>query len=262
MKVIVTDLDGTLLTDEKKISEFNIEILNRVSKEKNIELIVASGRDIYSIKDITKNLNIEYYICFNGAKIYREEELIYKESVSEEICEDILKEGMRLGLEFSATSQNEIHYTKMDNEYTRLTYGKDNLKFFPLKKIEDIKRRKFEKMVFVGEEKELEILRQYANKKYGDKINIFYSGSKVIDIVNKNCSKGMALKKIIQDLNISSSEVMAFGDNENDISMLDVAGHPVIMENARTELKKGKYHKTLTNNDDGVGKYIEKFLIK
>ena len=52
MKLIVTDLDGTLLSDEKKVSEYNIEILNRAVKEKEIELVVASGRDIYSIKKL------------------------------------------------------------------------------------------------------------------------------------------------------------------------------------------------------------------
>lgn len=62
MKLIVTDLDGTLLSDEKKVSEYNIEILNRAVKEKEIELVVASGRDIYSIKNLTKDLKIKYYI--------------------------------------------------------------------------------------------------------------------------------------------------------------------------------------------------------
>ena len=59
MKLIVTDLDGTLLSDEKKVSEYNIEILNRAVKEKEIELVVASGRDIYSIKNLTKDLKIK-----------------------------------------------------------------------------------------------------------------------------------------------------------------------------------------------------------
>ena len=83
MKLIVTDLDGTLLSDEKKVSEYNIEILNRAVKEKEIELVVASGRDIYSIKNLTKDLKIKYYICFNGAKIYNDDKLIYKEAIDE-----------------------------------------------------------------------------------------------------------------------------------------------------------------------------------
>lgn len=166
MKLIVTDLDGTLLSDEKKVSEYNIEILNRAVKEKEIELVVASGRDIYSIKNLTKDLKIKYYICFNGAKIYNDDKLIYKEAIDEKICEDILKKGMELNLKFSATSENEIHYTKMDNEYTRLENGKDKLKFFYLKSKEDIKQRNFEKIVFVGIEEELIHLRNYIEEKY------------------------------------------------------------------------------------------------
>ena len=256
MKLIVTDLDGTLLSDEKKVSEYNIEILNRAVKEKEIELVVASGRDIYSIKNLTKDLKIKYYICFNGAKIYNDDKLIYKEAIDEKICEDILKKGMELNLKFSATSENEIHYTKMDNEYTRLENGKDKLKFFYLKSKEDIKQRNFEKIVFVGIEEELIHLRNYIEEKYGDKANIFYSGSGVLDIVNNKCSKGTAVGKIATLLNIDKSKIIAFGDNENDVSMLELVGHPVIMENSRKDLKKKKYNKTVSNNNDGVGKYI------
>ncbi len=256
MKLIVTDLDGTLLSDEKKVSEYNIEILNRAVKEKEIELVVASGRDIYSIKNLTKDLKIKCYICFNGAKIYNDDKLIYKEAIDEKICEDILKKGMELNLKFSATSENEIHYTKMDNEYTRLENGKDKLKSFYLKSKEDIKQRNFEKIVFVGLEVELTQLRNYVEKKYGNKVNTFYSGSGVLDIVNKKCSKGTAVEEIATLLNIDKSKIIAFGDNENDISMLELVGHPVIMENSREDLKKKKYYKTVSNNNDGVGKYI------
>lgn len=256
MKLIVTDLDGTLLSDEKRVSEYNIEILNRAVKEKDIELVVASGRDVYSIKNITKDLKVRYYICFNGAKIYNEDELIYREALDGEICEDILRKGMKLNLKFSATSENEIHYTKMDNEYTRLESEKDKLKFFFLKGKEDIKKRNFEKIVFVGMEEELIQLRNYVEEKYGDRVNIFYSGSGVLDIVNKECSKGAAVGKIATLLNIDKSKIIAFGDNENDVSMLELVGHPVIMENSREDLKKKKYNKTVSNNSDGVGKYI------
>ena len=177
-------------------------------------------------------------MCLNGAKIYNDDKLIYKEAIDEKICEDILKKGMELNLKFSATSENEIHYTKMDNEYTRLENGKDKLKFFYLKSKEDIKQRNFEKIVFVGIEEELIHLRNYIEEKYGDKANIFYSGSGVLDIVNKKCSKGTAVGKIATLLNIDKSKIIAFGDNENDVSMLELVGHPVIMENSRKDLKK------------------------
>lgn len=190
MKIIVTDLDGTLLSDKKEVSEFNKNIINRAIEEKNMDLVIASGRDIYSIKNITKDLKVKYYICFNGAKIYRENKMLSRESIDEKIGEDILKEGMKLGLEFSATAGEEIHYTKMDNEYTRLNQEKDKLYFFNLKDLKDIKRRKFEKIVFVGEEDELIKLRDYIEKNYNNDVNVFYSGKGVMDIVNKNCSKG------------------------------------------------------------------------
>ena len=84
MKLIAMDLDGTLLTKNKRVSDFNRDILNKKSSE-GIELVIASGRDLYSIVDLTGCLNVRYHICFNGAKIYRDRELIYSKSMDRNV---------------------------------------------------------------------------------------------------------------------------------------------------------------------------------
>lgn len=260
MKIIVTDLDGTLLTKDKKVSKLNCEVLNKVHREKGVELVIASGRDIYSIKEITGCLSVDYHICFNGAKVYKHGEVIYNRAMPEKICEDILKKGMEFGLEFSATAGKEIHYTRMDNEYTRLSEGKESLIFINIKSKEQIVGKKFEKMVFVGEHENFLKLRSYVEKNYSDDVNLFASGDDVIDIVSKECNKGNALKIVAQDLGIENKEIIAFGDNENDLSMLEIAGCPVIMANAKEEYKKEKYNKTLSNDEDGVGIFVQDYF--
>lgn len=262
MKLIVTDLDGTLLNKEKVVSELNCEILNRVHREKGVELVIASGRDIYSIKEVTKCLEVDYYICFNGAKIYKKGELIYRKSMPENVCEDILKRGIALGLQFSATAGEEVCYTKLDNEYTRILEKTCHLKLHHIENESEIVGKRFEKIVFTGEEEKFRIIREYVESRYGELVNIFGSGDGVIDIVNKECNKGEALKKVANDFGISCSEVMAFGDNENDLSMLDLAGCPVIMENAKIEFKKEEYNKALSNEESGVGNFVKNYFYK
>lgn len=259
MKLIVTDLDGTLLNKEKKVSQKNCEVLNRVHKEKNVELVIASGRDIYSIKEVTNCLKVDYHICFNGAKIYRRGELIYRDSMPEHVCEDILKKGRELDLEFTATKEDTVYYTKLDNEYTRHLEKTKHLKLKHVNRDERVSEG-FEKIVFTGSADKFKVVREYAERKYGEFINIFGSGDDVIDIVSKNCNKGEAVKRVAKDLGISCSEVMAFGDNENDLSMLDLVGCPVIMGNAKPEYKKSSYNKTSTNEESGVGEFVESYF--
>lgn len=115
-------------------------------------------------------------------------------------------------------------------------------------------------MVFVGDADKFKKLRKYVTEKYGNELNIFGSGDGVMDIVNIQCSKGEALKNVAEDIGIPIGQTMAFGDNENDLSMLDIAGCSVIMANAAEELKKSKYERTVTNDENGVGTFVEKFF--
>lgn len=259
MKLVAMDLDGTLLTKDKRVSDFNRDILNSLNREKGIELVIASGRDIYSIVDLTGCLNVKYHICFNGAKIYKDRELIYSASMEADVCEDILKKAVEIGLDYSATAGNEVHFTKIDPEYVKEYGVNKKLKFLHITDGKPFGRN-FEKMVFVGDRDRFNKLRKYVTENYGDKLNIFDSGDKVMDIVNIQCGKGMALKRVAENLGITMEEAAAFGDNENDLSMLDMVGIPVIMENAAEELKKDKYNRTVTNEEDGVGVFLKKYF--
>lgn len=258
MKLIAMDLDGTLLTKDKRVSDFNRDILNRKSNE-GVELVIASGRDLYSIVDLTDCLNVRYHICFNGAKIYKDRELIYFKSMDRNICLDILEKTVEIGLDYSATAGKEVHFTKIDPEYVKEYGTNKELEFFHITDGKPL-GREFEKMVFVGDADRFKKLRKYVTEKYGNELNIFGSGDGVMDIVNIQCSKGEALKLVAEDMGIDIKDAMAFGDNENDLSMLNIAGCPVIMANAAEELKKPEYKRTVTNGEDGVGVFVENFL--
>lgn len=258
MKLIAMDLDGTLLTKDKRVSDFNRNILNRKSSE-GIELVIASGRDLYSIVDLTGCLNIRYHICFNGAKIYRDGEQIYSKSMDRNICQDILEKAVAIGLDYSATAGKEVHFTKIDPEYVKEYGTNKELEFFHITDGKPL-GREFEKMVFVGNTDKFKKLRRYVTEKYVNELNIFGSGDGVMDIVNVQCGKGEALKLVVKDIGIDINQVMAFGDNENDISMLNIVGCPVIMANAAEKLKKPEYKRTVTNDENGVGVFVENFL--
>ena len=267
VKLIVSDLDGTFLdgvstSKYKKVPKINSEIINKLS-EKGIGFVPASGRDLPSIKELLHDIKeIKYYSCFNGARIFKGEELIYSEKMDKEMCLDILKKAIELDLKYSGTSGYDVCYSEMDKEYyTESSLKNSKYTFHSNENFDNLKAFDFEKMVFFGSEEKFKILRKYVEENYSDKVNIFGSGDNVMDIVSKKCSKGNSLRIIADDMEIATDEIMVFGDNENDLSMLLEAGYPVAMANSKDfVLEKIKAHTKKTNEDGGVGEYLLDFF--
>ena len=163
--------------------------------------------------------NIEYYSCFNGARIFKGDELIYSEKMDREMCLDILKKAVELRLNYSGTAGYDVCFTKMDKEYFGEAEREDTKYIFHSNEnFDNTIAFDFEKMVFFGDEEKFEILRDYIEEKYSDKVNIFSAGDNVTDVVSKKCSKGNSLRIIADHMGIATDEIMAFGDNENDLS--------------------------------------------
>lgn len=259
---IVSDLDGTLLNSQKKLSKFNFQILKELKfKNKNIKLIIASGKNIYSIKNIIKNLEIDYFICLNGAKIFnKNNSLIHSISINFKICEKIIEKALLLNLKFFASIDNEIYHYKMEKKYTSKYIHMHSLKVFSINNSELIKGKSFEKIVFIDEKKKLNNFRIFLEKNFSEYINIFFSEKNVLDIVNKKCNKGTALKFIADYENFNIFNGIGFGDNENDISMLKLIKYPIIMENTELKYKNNLFFETLSNNNDGVGIFLKNFF--
>ena len=263
VKLIATDLDGTFVNTAKDVPEPNSRMINQLI-DKGMIFVPSSGRDLPSIKELLLGdiKKIDYYSCFNGARIFKGDKLIHSVQMDKDMCLDILKKGIELGLHYSATSNYDVCYSQLDLEYkeefslkeTKYTFHSnengDNLIAFP-----------FEKIVFFGNQETFKILRAYVVENYGDKVNIFGSGDEVIDIVSKECSKGAGLRIIADDLGICLDEIMAFGDNENDLSMLTTVGYPVAMINGKDFVKEQvKLHTEESNEVGGVGLFLEKFF--
>ncbi|WP_300356013.1 Cof-type HAD-IIB family hydrolase [Fusobacterium sp.] len=262
IKLIATDLDGTFVNSEKKVPEKNKEVINKYI-DKGISFVPSSGRDLPSIKELLEDIkDIKYFSCFNGARIFRGEELIHSVKMDKEMCLDILKKGTELGLKYSGTSNYDVCYSQLDTEYyTEFKLKDSKYTFHSNENFDNLKAFDFEKIVFFGTQDVFKVLRKYVEEKYGDKVNIFVSGDYVIDIVSKKCSKGNALKIIAQDMGIYLDEVIAFGDNENDLSMLTEVGYPVAMKNAKEVVKNIISQITpVSNEEGGVGIYLDEFL--
>lgn len=257
MKLIVSDLDGTLLNNQRVISEETKKILNKLNL-KGIDFAFASGRGIESIIPYRNFLGINsYFICNNGASIYdKNENLIYESPIDEENVKKLIGYFRENNINFNGFYKDELFIDNcnknkvvtLENQYKIVELEK--MKYFP----------KMIKLIIKGNEDFIISLKKEMVNLFSEFLDITISHPTCLDIVSIKATKGNGIKFISKELNISTSDIMAFGDGGNDLDMLKTVGHPVIMENSTSELKNSIKNQTLSNMNDGVAYYLKKYF--
>lgn len=260
IKLIVTDMDGTLLNENGHLPEGFMDILDRI-RAKDIKLVAASGRPYYTLQTNFGPIgNYLSYICENGALVVDNNKVIYesvidKNNVSEVIAaaKEIESNVVILCSANSAYVENcsEEHLSEIKKYYTCLEVVDD------LFKITD----PIIKITICNLENSHENLDNFFKPKFEEKLNVVGSGLIWIDISNKNVNKGTALENLMSAYNISREETMVFGDYYNDIEMLKIAEYSFVMENAPDDMKQyGKYI-AASNTEAGVLRAILEYAL-
>ena len=258
MKLIVSDLDGTLLNNEGKVTDKSIEVLRKI-KNRGYELAIATGRSFSSANKIRETIGIEMFlICNNGANIYNKDGSILKTlHIPSDLSKKIIKILDETKANYKAFDGNNVYlptYAKIHEEIKkehRLTFLED---FNVLPNLEKI-------LVIEEEEKRLFEIKDLMHKYFEDELEFVISSEDCLDLNIKNCSKGMGLQVISQELKINPNDIMAFGDSGNDYKMLQFVGYHVAMKDSYMSTKNFKHITFLTNDENGVADFlIKKFL--
>ncbi len=266
-KLLAIDMDGTLLDSQNNISKRTKNALDQASK-KGVRVIISTGRLLESATYYSRSLGLNNPIlACNGALIVDEKlNLIYKNPIEIEKAKAIINIANRHGIYFHFYDEKKL-YSKTKVEEILNFYNEGNgKKTVEMELFQDIellaKDRELDiyKFLFIDMDKnKLKILRQEINKI--DNVSTSSSWPNNIEAMAANVSKGQGLYKLCNILNIKQEEVMAIGDSENDLSMFDFAGLSVAMANGEKIAKDKANHITDTNNNDGVSKAIEKFIL-
>lgn len=269
IKLIMTDLDGTLFKDDhESISERNVNALKK-AQENGIKICIATGRTKSLIFDAVALVPFaDYIITSNGAVTYdaKTDEIIASQLLSAEkskkvfeiinshsLTHEIYFEGECFLDGYSAKLYN---YGNISAHYLKVLKDKANVVPDLSEHIGEKGVEKINIMHVVGDELQ-EIKDSFLN------IGGIYVTSSIpenLEMNNINANKGYALSALCRILNISENEVMAFGDSGNDCEMLRTAGYSFATANAWDEAKKAAKSVTLSNEDDGVAVQIEKYL--
>ncbi|HDR8038383.1 TPA: HAD family phosphatase [Bacillus cereus] len=265
-KMIVLDLDDTLLRDDHAISTRTKEAL-MTAQEQGVKVVLASGRPTFGMRNVAKELRLEEYgsfiLSFNGAKIIncKTNEEIFSSTLSPEIVHNLF--------EISQTEDVWIHtymgddiVTEENNPYTEI---EGDITGMPIVVVDDFKDAVKEPVVKVLMNKEAERLvevEKKLQKQLEGQLSVMRSKPFFLEFTEAGVTKGTSLNKLIQKLGIKREEVIAMGDSYNDQAMIEFAGLGVAMGNAPDDIKEIANYVTDTNMNDGVAKVVEKFVLK
>ena len=232
MKLVVSDLDGTLLNDDSEVSNETIEMIKRL-KENGIEFAIATGRSFNSANKIRKKIGLEIYlICNNGANIYNKNGKMIKNNIMPaNLIRKVIKFLTENNIGYFAFDGSGINFYVPANMEIDAELLKEHIPHY-IKNLEDIENLPaLEKILIIEEDTE-----------------------RIYEI------KDLIHNKFDSELEINPKEIMAFGDSGNDYKMLKFVGHPVAMKDSFMAKRDFENKTDFTNDESGVAKYLQKYF--
>lgn len=271
-KLVFSDIDGTLLDKHKMISEKTSIEIKRVTDKFGVKFILISARMPRAMRYLQKELNINTpLICYNGALVLDEADddgnadILEDVSMPHKVVDKLYKKADELDLHIGIYSYDDWHVNKMDEGTKREIRNTQNepntIKGLGsiIKSYKDL-TKSIHKMMCIGEAKHIDKLHEHALKKYKDKLHIYRSKDTYLELAPIDISKKSAIQLLHKKYKVSKSEVMAFGDNYNDVEMLKYVGMGIAVANAKKEVRKAADYITKNNLKDGVAIALSKYF--
>lgn len=264
-KIIACDIDGTLVTTDKKITPKTRETLVKFQRQGGV-LVIASGRPVCGIEGCAKELELDkfggYIMAYNGGSVVN---VKTKEVVCERFVDkEILPKAVSLAKEFGInlmTYQDKFLITEDDSE-ERIEIEKriNGLDVKVVDSLYDYIDFNIPKLLGIGAPEVIEKLEKVFKKEL-EGVNVFRSEPYFLEVTPMGVAKGDVLEELAKKLGYTIDDTAAFGDGYNDVNLIDRAAFGVAMDNACDAVKEVADYVTDTNDNDGVAKAVEKFIL-
>lgn len=259
IKLIATDMDGSLLDENKKLPAELFGLLNRL-KEKGIAFVIASGRSYVTLyENFRPKSDSLDFICDNGAFVVVDGGITNIDIIKRDRLHEIIKVCNNMeNIKLLLCGVKGTYQLKSEGEFN------DNIKAYYINRkvlgdLLDVKDDIFKIGIcdLSGPENN-----SYPKLKelFGDEFALQISGHVWMDVMNKGVNKGIALEKIQQTLGVTADETMVFGDFYNDIDLLSKAKYSFVMANANEDMFQYGNFRAKTNVEHGVIQAIEEYV--
>lgn len=270
-KLIACDMDETLLNDNHLICEKNIKLIKKATQEYGVKFVPTTGRGYMFIQNILKELDLqdksgEYVISFNGGALTenKNNKVLDFKGINLDKVKEIFEFGLKEDVGIQIYTQDKLYiYNLTEDERKRKEGQKIEYTILDDNNLDFLENEYIAKVLFQNTDvpylMSLEPKMKHIIKNH---CSVSYSSNRFMEFNAPNVNKGNGLINLAKILNIEMEEIIAIGDNYNDLSMLEVAGLSVAAGNAVEDVKKICDYTTKANNNEGVvSEVIEKFIL-
>jgi hypothetical protein len=254
-KLVATDLDGTLLNSDHQLDPFTVATVRRLAQA-GVQFVIATGRHYCDVAGIRDVLGIRpYLVTSNGARVHAPDDtLIHSrdlppEAVRRLVRPSIVGEHGRVIVNLFADKAWLIDRDAPD----LLAFHQDSGFRYEIVDMQAHDGADIAKVLYIGEPADLAMIAARLEREFGDALYVTYSLPDCLEVMTSNVSKGRALRSVLDRLGIDAAHCVAFGDNMNDIDLLETAGHPFMMNNANPDLIARLPHVTRIGNNFEAG---------
>lgn len=270
IKLVAIDIDATLINDQRQITPRTKKALE-AAKQQGVKVVLCTGRPMTGVDAYLTELGLnhqddQYVVSFNGALAQStNEKVIVNYTLSFNDYVDWQAFCTKNNVKSQFESRDYIYTTNRD--LSPWTIHESDLVSMPVRvrSLDEMAHTQDQyvlaKGMMLGDKEELDKIQPKFSKEFAGCFTIIRSEDFYLEIVNHKASKGSTLEALAKELGIKQSEVMALGNAQNDNSMIEYAGIGVAMGNSVPETKAVADVITDTNNNDGVGKAVEKYVL-
>lgn len=266
-KLLVLDVDGTLLNDEREISKRTLAALLKV-QQMGVRIVLASGRPTYGLMPLAKVLELGNYggfvLSYNGCQIIKAQngEILFERRINPEMLPYLEKKARKNGFAIFTYHDDTLITDSPDNEYIKNEALLNNLKIIREDEFSTaIDFAPCKCMLVSDKEKALIGLEQHWEKRLAGTLDAFRSEPYFLEVVPCGVNKANTLGALLEHLGVTREEVIAVGDGVCDVTMLQLAGMGVAMGHSQDSVKVCADYVTASNEEDGVALAVEKLIL-
>lgn len=266
-KLLVLDVDGTLLNEEKAISKRTLAALLKV-QQMGVRIALASGRPTYGLLPIAKSLELGLYggfiLSYNGSQIIdaKNGEVLFERRINPEMIPYIEKKAIKNGFALFTYHDDTLLTNNPDNVHVQEEATLNNLKLIAEEEFSTaIDFAPCKCMLVSDDEEALTNLENHWKKRLDGVLDVFRSEPYFLEVVPCTVDKANTLAVLLEYLDIRRDEVLAIGDGVCDVAMIQLAGMGVAMGNSVDSVKICADYTTDTNGNDGVAQAVEKLIL-
>ncbi|HPR81935.1 MAG TPA: sugar-phosphatase [Enterococcus sp.] len=267
IKLIAIDIDGTLLNSHHQLTN-EVHTALKQAEAQGVKIVLCTGRPLTGVESLLEELDLfsgnDYVITYNGSLVQstHDKEIVSKFGLSHDDYLEIELLARKLGVHLHTETEDTMYTSNRD--ISPYTIHEAFLVNMPLKyrtPEEMTEELSIIKMMMIDEPALLDEIIPLIPESFMEKYTVVKSTPFFLEILNKEVHKGAALERLATHLGLDRSEVMALGDNENDVTMIEYAGLGIAMANATENIKNVADAITTSNDEHGVAEAIFSYVL-